>query len=161
MRLGRLAMRRWKRAMLRLRCWVLCDWGRFGVFVVVGASEIRAATRWSRMYLSNWSSRSELPREDGQVQRRWSSWSRVHCRAGMDWSYLQRSSRNGDVGGVWLLPLDNAGTHGGTTKSSVGGTNNNINGIKCNKYSLHKSLIPASFIFDTRFLFWVSICKFC
>ena len=52
------------------------------------------------------------------------------------------------MGGVWLLPLENAGTHGGTTKSSVGGTNNNINGIKC-KYSLHKSLIPASFIFDT------------
>ena len=113
----------------------MCDWGTFGVFVV-GVSEMRVATRRSRMYLSTWSSRSEFPREDGQVQRRWSNWSRVHCRTGMDWSYLRQSSRYGDVGGVWLLPLENAGTHGGTN-SSVGGTNSSINGIK-RKYSLHK-----------------------
>jgi hypothetical protein len=45
-------------------CWVSWDWGRASV-VGKGVSEIRMATRCSRIYLSTWSSMSEFPRDEG------------------------------------------------------------------------------------------------
>jgi hypothetical protein len=51
--------------MLRSRCWLTWDWGRVVVVVAEGVSEIRVATRCSRIYLSTWSSMSEFPRDEG------------------------------------------------------------------------------------------------